>query len=275
MAMTMPKFFMLICGCWMALVGDAISQAPAEPMELFLLIGQSNMAGRGEVTEQDRQPHPRVYALDAEDRWVPAAEPIHFDKPKAGVGPGLVFGKQVAQANPEAVVGLVPCAVGGTPIRMWQPGAYWKQTDSHPYDDMLRRARAAQEHGKFRAVLWHQGESDSGGSGAGYADQLDTLIERLRQDLGRPDLPVLVGGMSDAYLSRKAGAAAVDAALRGAPDRVDHVAYVSAGGLKMQPDDTHFDAESAREFGRRFAESYLQMQALGSEPDETLQGQPE
>ena len=49
-------------------------------LHLYLLIGQSNMAGRGEVAKEDRTPHPRVLKLDKKDEWVPAVDPLHFDK---------------------------------------------------------------------------------------------------------------------------------------------------------------------------------------------------
>ena len=58
-----------------------------EKFHLFLLVGQSNMAGRGAVTEEDRNPDPRVLMLTRDRAWIPAADPLHFDKPKiAGVG---------------------------------------------------------------------------------------------------------------------------------------------------------------------------------------------
>jgi len=57
----------------------------------FLLVGQSNMAGCGTVEAQDKTPHPRVLMLNMADAWVPAIDPLHFDKPAAGVGLGKTF----------------------------------------------------------------------------------------------------------------------------------------------------------------------------------------
>src|SRR5690606_27919396 len=105
-------------------------------LHLFLLVGQSNMAGRGKVAESDRQPPERVLTFSQEGEWVPAVDPIHFDKPKvAGVGLGRTFGIEIAQATPGATIGLIPCAVGGTPIEKWVPGAYDSVTKTHPWDD--------------------------------------------------------------------------------------------------------------------------------------------
>src|SRR5690606_22695803 len=40
-------------------------------------------------------------------------------------------------------------------------GGWHDQTNSHPYDDALARARIAARRGEFKAILWHQGESDA------------------------------------------------------------------------------------------------------------------
>src|SRR5690606_22650149 len=123
----------------------------------------SNMAGRGKVTGwYAKQQHPRVAMLNQAGEWVMATHPLHFDKPTmAGVGPGLSFGMAMAEATPDAIIGLVPCAVGGTPIATWSPGAYDQNTDTHPYDDAEQRIRQAMETGTVKGIIWHQGEGDS------------------------------------------------------------------------------------------------------------------
>ena len=69
---------------------ETAAKLPAkENFHIYLLIGQSNMAGRGKVDPATNQPHPRVLKLDQTGNWVQATDPLHFDKPKiAGVGPG-------------------------------------------------------------------------------------------------------------------------------------------------------------------------------------------
>jgi hypothetical protein len=103
-------------------------------MDLCLLIGQSNMAGRGTVEPEDLKVHPPVLTLNKDNEWVPAVDPIHFDKKQAGVGPGRSFGIAMAERDPTVRIGLIPCAVGGTSIRKWRPGAEDLKTHTHPYD---------------------------------------------------------------------------------------------------------------------------------------------
>ena len=233
--------------------------AGEQRLHLFLLAGQSNMAGRGVVEMVDRAVHPRVFVLDREDRWVPGVDPMHFDKPIAGVGPGRSFGMAVAAALPSARIGLIPAAVGGSPITAWQPGVLYAETGAHPYDDAIRRARIAMREGELKAILWHQGESDANPRDAPlYAERLRALVERFRADLGDPDLPVIVG-----QLGRFEGKpwspshAQVDAAHRALPDLLRNARFVSAEGLAHKGDTLHFSAEAARALGRRYAEAYL------------------
>ena len=254
----------LAAGFAACLAAPATAQAPELPdrerFHLFLLVGQSNMAGRGEVAPQDREPHPRVLMLARDGTWVPAVEPMHFDKPDiVGVGPGRAFGVAVAEANPGITVGLIPAAVGGSPIDAWQPGAYYAPTKSHPWDDALRRAREASEAGTLKGILWHQGESDATAELSGaYAQKLHALVARWRAELQAPALPFIAG-----RLGRFEGRPwdvhreAIDAAHRALPDVVPAAACVSADGLTHKGDGVHFDADSARTLGRRYAEAYL------------------
>jgi hypothetical protein len=133
-----------------------IKQPPKEQFHLYLLIGQSNMAGRGKIEEQDKTAHPRVLKLTKENTWAPGIDPLHFDKPQiAGVGLGSSFGRTMADADPDVTIGLIPCAVGGTPLARWQK-------DGDLYKQAVERAKAAMKDGTLKGILWHQGENDAG-----------------------------------------------------------------------------------------------------------------
>ncbi len=231
---------------------------------IYILMGQSNMAGRGEVTGQDaKQQHPRVLMLNQAGDWVIARHPIHFDKPKvAGVGPGLAFGMGMAEANPDVLIGLVPCAVGGTSIAKWMPGAYDKATDTHPYDDAERRIRKAMEVGTVKGIIWHQGEGDSHEKSAQlYLDNLRNLIHMVRKLVGNPKLPFVVGQLA----RYRSNYQLVNNELDKLEDVEPNTAVVSSEGLWHKGDGTHFDSPSASELGRRFAQGMLKLQHNGTE----------
>jgi hypothetical protein len=230
---------------------------------LYALIGQSNMAGRGAVGPDDTEVHPRVFCLDRSKQWVPAADPLHFDKPIAGVGPGLAFGKAMAEQDPGITVGLIPCAAGGSPIRTWQPGGYWEQTSSHPYDDTLACCTIAQQSGVLKGFLWHQGESDSNQQDAArYLERLTELVSRLRTVLQVPQAAFVVATLGDFFVARNAWVTTINDVLERLALEVENAACVSAAGLAHNGDDLHFDAASARELGRRYAQAMVRLQGV-------------
>ncbi len=255
----------LFCLLLALLVGSAVAQEaslpPKEEFHLFLLVGQSNMAGRGVVETQDQTPHPRVKMLSKEGTWVPAVDPMHFDKPAAGVGLGKTFGQMIADANPGVTIGLIPCAVGGSHIDAWKPGVYYAPTQSHPWDDAMKRAAIALKSGTLKGILWHQGEGDSLPDLAqAYEPKLHDLIARLRMELDAPDAPFIAGQMGkfdDAPWPPEK--VIVDQAHQDLAKKVPHTAFVSAEGLKHKGDKIHFDSASFRELGRRFAAAYLRI----------------
>ena len=245
---------------------SATSATSARPvsqteMQLFLLAGQSNMAGRGQVETQDSIVSQRVLKLDRTMQWVPAVDPLHWDKPAiVGVGPGRSFARALAARDPNVTIGLVPAAVGGSPISSWEPGALDPATRTHPYDDALARLRVAQKSGTLRAILWHQGESDATPARSVlYAAKLRALIARFRADAGDPNLPFVIGQLGRFYKPSSDDVRRVDSVHRAIAASVPNVAYVSTEGLRDKGDTVHFDAASARTLGERYAMAYLVM----------------
>jgi hypothetical protein len=235
--------------------------SPAK-FHLYVLAGQSNMASRGAVETVDKTPHPRVWMLNKANQWVPATEPMHFDKPEVvGVGPGLAFGKQMAALDSTVFIGLIPTAVGGSAIDSWTPGGFHDQTKNYPYDEAIKRVQLAQKNGTLRGILWHQGESDSKPEGvATYQQKLTQLIARFRQAFSSPTVPVVVGTLGDFYVAKNPAGAQINAILRDLPKDESRVACAEATGLTDKGDQTHFDAPSARELGRRYAEAMKSVQ---------------
>lgn len=135
--------------------------APCWARDLYLLIGQSNMAGRGVVTDANRLSSEHVWKFTKDEQWAAGVEPIHYDRKTVGAGPGLAFARamidgaaaQGAAATGE--IGLVPCAEGGSPLERWEPG-------KDLYVRAVKRMKAAlATGGRLRGILWHQGEADS------------------------------------------------------------------------------------------------------------------
>ncbi len=253
----MKRFVLLLVFCFSFVLIFA-----QEDLDLYLLIGQSNMAGRGVVEPQDTVPFKNVLTLTKDFKWVPAQDPIHFDKKMAGVGLGRTFGIEMQKLNPESKIGLIPCAVGGSPIDSWKSEAIFMGTDKHPWDDMVERLEFALQYGELKGVLWHQGESDSKLELAPYYGQkFKQLVSRLRKLSGNPELPFVAGEMVRKFQSYNGKKfkdeviypMMVMKAIKVIAKEDSNMEFVGSKGLTDRGDEIHFNSESYRELGKRYA----------------------
>lgn len=243
---------------------------PNDGMQIFLLFGQSNMEGVPTPAAEDLVENPRVMVLgyDAScngrtwNEWSVARPPLH--RCWAGVGPGDTFGKAMAEAWPEATIGLVPAAISGVDVDFFRKGVVSSRRGefeippdnqwSSAYDMLVERARIAQESGTIRGILFHQGESDSGQ--AVWVDKVEEIVADLRADLGLgEDVPFIAGELLYSGLT-----SGHNTYVNQLPGRIPNAYVVSAEGLNGQ-DEYHFDLAGQRELGRRYAEAMLS--ALG------------
>src|SRR5205823_4214389 len=138
--------------------------------------------------------NPRVLALNAEGQWLVARDPMHpkQGRTEPGAGPGIPFALEMLKADPNITIGLVPCAVGGSPLRDWVKGA------AH-YTRAVSRAKAAAKAGVIKGILWHQGETDTmkQQTADSYEARLTKMFQDLRSDLDLPNLPIVVGQLGD------------------------------------------------------------------------------
>lgn len=250
---------------WARAESGGLPAVPKDKLHLFLLAGQSNMAGRGAVkdlSDEAGQPHPRVWALNREGGWQPAMDPLHWDKPAAGVGVGKFFGRLVADARPDVTVGLIPSACGGSKIMDWREGAFFSQTKTHPWDDAIARTRNAMRAGTLKAILWHQGEGDSNPTDASlYEERLEALIRNFRAEFGDAELPFIIGQLGRFERAPwNEHRVEVDRAQRSVAAKMKNVYFVSIEDATSK-DRLHFDTASLERLAAAYAEAYLQASA--------------
>ncbi|WCJ35487.1 hypothetical protein M5689_016742 [Euphorbia peplus] len=230
------------------------------PDDIFILGGQSNMAGRGGI-ENDKwngyippqcRSSPSILRLTAQLKWEIAHEPLDADidvGKTCGVGPGMAFANEVkAKDRKIGVVGLVPCAVGGTKIRQWGRGMKL-------YEELVRRANASVRFGgRIRGVLWCQGESDTVRieDAESYRGKMERFISDLRFDLKLPSLPVIqvaIGAGEGKYVEM------VRRAQLGI--KLPNVKCIDARGLSLKNDHLHLTTTSQVKLGCMFAHAFL------------------
>ena len=235
----------------------------APKVHLFLLAGQSNMAGRGIITPDRSEPIPGVMALQRDGSWGPAIDPIHWVKPIVGVGMARSFARDYLRDHPGVTIGFIPAACGGSPVEAWAPGTYFEATGSFPYNVALARVRAVRYRGELKGILWHQGESNSHpGRVENYEVRLTELFARFRRELDVPELPILIGQLGQ-FPGKPwtAERVQVDQIHRSMTFADPRIGLVWAEGLKAKADLVHFDAASLDAFGKRYARAWRELEA--------------
>jgi NADPH:quinone reductase-like Zn-dependent oxidoreductase len=210
------------------------SLSAGEGKHLFILSGQSNMAGL---------------------------------KPQASFTP-TVEGK-FGKAN----VIIVFDAQGGQPIRRWfkdwkPEGGEVAAGNGDLYERMMKKVEAATKDQEITSVtfLWMQGERDAKEShGEVYEASLNGLIKQVADDLGKDHVNVVIGRLSDFGLSnksyvewemvREAQVKVAKDAKSGAWVDTDDLNNKTRGEKKI--DDLHYTPEGYVTFGKRLADAAI------------------
>ncbi len=246
-----------------------------EKFHIFILMGQSNMAGYGEELSEDKQPIENVKMLRGWTKekkrffWEEAKHPIHNRLGSDQFGLSGPFAKAYRDAHPGVTVGLIPVAYGGAEIASLKKG-----TDV--YKDAVNKTKWAGKQGVIKGVLWHQGESDTVDpeKASRYGDQLKQLILDFRKDIKAPNLPFIVGNLGEFYGTgpdhnapqRVKQIDQVRQSLREMPNKLEDMAFVESVGLKARErHQVHFDRASLITFGKRYAAAFETLD-LGNEP---------
>jgi len=240
-----------------------IETVPERTLKLFLLIGQSNMAGRGLVGPDERKPIPGVWSFDRTGTWVQAIDPLHWDKPEiAGVGLGRSFAQTLRTLEPGVEIGLIPCAFGGTALEKWMPGG-------DLFINAVDRARRAMADGELCGILWHQGETDTRQreTAVTYAERWRIFMSALRVELKAESVPVVVGGLGQFVAERRLDEALYGPFLEEVNRQIGSLAsdegkvgHVDATGLGHKGDQLHFSTDAQHELGRRYARAFFRLQ---------------
>ena len=232
-----------------------LAQVPSSinaDLHIFLLMGQSNMVGRDVRGLATQVGDPRVFALNTQGQWTVAHDPLFEDTEiPVGRGPGIPFALAILKAHPTWKIGLVPCAVGGTPLRRWEKAA-------DLYQRCLAMAKTAAAAGAIDGVLWHQGEADcsNGTDAVTYERRLTEMFRDFRSEIDLPQLPIVVGQIGLFLQPAKFPyAETVRTALSRLPADLSFVGYASSNDLKDKGDSLHFDAASQDILGQRYAKA--------------------
>lgn len=219
----------------------------------FLLIGQSNMAGRGYIDEAINVDVSHIKVL-RNGRWQEMFRPINPDRSFSGVNLAESFAEQYAKKY-AVDVGLICCADGGTSLEQWKKGGLL-------FENAVSQAKLAKKTSTIAGILWHQGEADCDETlYLTYKVKFKKFMDDLCDELELHNVPFLVGGLGDflenctldeklknySYLNKELDEIAQENPM---------VGYVSAKGLGANPDNLHFNSQALYQFGLRYFDEF-------------------
>jgi hypothetical protein len=258
-----------------ALALVSASDAPALPVKVFLLGGQSNMDGRAPmsglptspVNLQEPQPDVLFYHSDqGEDSTATANMLIPLQPGTAEYGPNglgpafgpeITFGRKMADDLPDQNFALIKSANGGTSLRAdWNPlsgGEYTKFKET--VADGMGALVDAGYTPEIGGMLWMQGEADATSffAARNYETNLRSFIDAIRTEYADPVLPFLIG---EVFTNDYGGMVSAAQAAVAAADA--NAGFITTRDLSFQ-DKWHFDPNGQMELGRRFASAYQQI----------------
>jgi lysophospholipase L1-like esterase len=256
------------------------AELPADPSDKNVLFwwrcgdpppDEFDSSGQGWTTLQ-AQPIGRPMA---KDKGVPR-QYGNFSHSEGGFGPEIGAARTLQAREPKRALAVLKAAFSGTGLR-----ADWDPEDPGPagacyralVEETKKGLAKAKENGielRPRALVWVQGESNANGKDAPvYAKNLASMITRLRQDLGAPQLIALVGVNTNFGNGKNAFMPEIVAQQRALATKLARCAYVDTSGVTYA-NAAHFDTAGTLEIGKRFAEALLKLEgAAASESTNT------
>jgi hypothetical protein len=233
-------------------------QLPAKKdLWIFVMAGQSNMAGRATVEAQDAQLNERIFTINSLNEIVIAREPLHFYERGTGLDCGLSFGTAMLQQVPDNVsLLLIPTAVGGSSIEQWI------RDETHRGVQLLsnfkQRLEMALKFGVLKGILWHQGEADAHHEAAiqSYRENLEHLFEQFRNIAQNRSLPIVIGKLGS-FATNQASWDRINVSIEAYALSDEHCKLVETADLKDKGDKIHFNSAAQRALGKRYAEVML------------------
>lgn len=237
----------------------------------FLLIGQSNMAGRGFLNEAEKIDTTHIKIL-RNGRWQGMFRPINPDRSFSGVSLAESFAEKYAEKY-GVEAGLICCADGGTSLDQWKPGSLL-------FDNAVFNAKLAARTSIIAGVLWHQGEADCKDVSlySTYRQRFEVIMNALRAELNLQKVPFILGGLGDFLADRpyvpdeaKNNYRYVNEQLKAVAENNPMTGFVSAEGLTSNSDNLHFNAKSLYEFGHRYFNEYVKLRDDGIFTEKVLE----
>jgi hypothetical protein len=225
---------------------------------VFILSGQSNMAGRAHVEPQDTIPSDRVFTINKNGEVIIAKEPLHYYEPSmTGLDCGLSFGNELIKHIPDSIsILMIPTAVGGSSIGQWLGDSTFRNVQL--FTNFNNNIVIGKQYGTIKGVLWHQGETDAKSPNdiKLYKNRLVELFIKFRKTVKNEKLPIIVGELGS-FSKNSDNWKHLNNQIELYVSSDSNASIVRTSDLKDRGDKLHFDSEGQRLLGKRFANEYI------------------
>ena len=247
-----------VLACFLSV--EAVAEA-----RVFLLAGQSNMAGAGlfdELKASEKKAPERVQIWH-KNQWQDLGPGVSANEGR--FGPELAFGRAMRKAFPEDDIYLIKTAAGGTSMhKHW----HFEGGKGSMLRRFLKEARAALENldeGRVKfsidGMLWMQGESDAAqGKGAEYEESLKTFIKEIRSEFKERKMPFVMGRILPSFDNPEGNGPLVRAAQESVAEEIEGVVCFDTDDFELL-NKGHYNHEGQLELGEAFAKHYLKLAA--------------
>ena len=230
-----------------------------EKVWIFIMAGQSNMAGRGIVEPQDTLSHPRILTINRNNEIILAKEPLHFYEPNlTGLDCGLSLGRQLIKNIDNSIsILLIPAAIGGSSTLQWLGDSLHRNVKL--LSNFREKIELAKTNGTMKGIVWHQGEADTETALIpGYEERLTKLFSQLRAYAGDPKLPILIGELGS-FSDNQANWDMINHAIHSYASKDKNAFVINTQDLKPKEDKIHFNSEAQRVMGERMANEFVRI----------------
>ena len=260
--MTMRSLFryqtVVIAALLLSMTDDTIAQA-----RVFLLAGQSNMAGAGlydKLSSSEKKPAEGVKIWN-QNQWQELGPGVSANQGR--FGPEIAFGRAMREAYPADAIYLIKTAAGGTSMhKHWHVenggGPMLKRFRSRVRAALKNLDEAKIEY-TIAGMLWMQGESDAAqGMGAQYEASLKAFITAMRREFGQREMPFVLGRILPTFDKPKGNGPLVRAAQESVARKLTNVACFNTDDFERL-NKGHYNHQGQIRLGNTFAQHFLQM----------------
>lgn len=224
---------------------------------VYVMAGQSNMAGRGQVQPEDTITNDRILDINRAGELVLAKEPLNLHEPSmVGLDCGVSFARTMLKSCPPDVsILILHTAVGGSSIQKWMYDSVHREVPLQT--NFKQRVAAAKKFGRIKGIIWHQGEADANAKGIPmYAKNLDTLFGMFRKICGNKELPIVMGELGHFSKTSHESFMQINQIMHAHASIDLFSAVVKTGDLDHKGDNLHFNGAGQRILGQRYAEAF-------------------